>query len=57
MAQTLNKKLFMYFEAYKKWITQNPQLIADIESTVKCLSFFTAGELPIMLLHIFHLYL
>ncbi|XP_033216493.1 peroxisomal membrane protein PEX16 [Belonocnema kinseyi] len=44
MAQTLNKTLFMYFEAYKKWITQNPQQIGDIESTVKCLSFFTAGR-------------
>lgn len=34
----------MSIEAYKKWITQNPQLIGDIESVVRCLSFFSAGR-------------
>ncbi|XP_051169121.1 peroxisomal membrane protein PEX16 [Leptopilina boulardi] len=44
MSQALNKKIFMYIEAYREWITRNPQLVGDIESTIKCLSFFTAGR-------------
>ncbi|XP_020706267.2 peroxisomal membrane protein PEX16 [Athalia rosae] len=34
-----------YFEEYKNWVTSNPQLVGDIESTVKWLSYFTAGRI------------
>ncbi|XP_015121058.1 peroxisomal membrane protein PEX16 [Diachasma alloeum] len=33
-----------YLEAYKTWVTSKPQVISDIESTVRCLSYFTAGR-------------
>ncbi|XP_046432853.1 peroxisomal membrane protein PEX16 [Neodiprion fabricii] len=37
--------VLIYVEKYKKWVTSNPQLAGDIESTVKWLSYFTAGRI------------
>ncbi|XP_011504831.1 PREDICTED: peroxisomal membrane protein PEX16 [Ceratosolen solmsi marchali] len=44
MVHSLNIKAILseWFKLYKKWITDNPNLISDIESTLKYLSFFTA---------------
>ncbi|XP_008213201.1 peroxisomal membrane protein PEX16 [Nasonia vitripennis] len=37
--------LKQWCEQYKRWIAKNPNLVSDIESTVKYVSFFTAGRL------------
>lgn len=31
--------------SYKRWIVTNPQLLSDIEATVRCLSYFSFGHL------------
>lgn len=33
-----------YLDTYKEWVTSKPQVIADIEGAVRCLSYFTAGK-------------
>ncbi|XP_008552478.1 peroxisomal membrane protein PEX16 [Microplitis demolitor] len=33
-----------YLSIYKQWISTKPQVIGDIESTIRCLSYFTAGR-------------
>ncbi|XP_011298026.1 peroxisomal membrane protein PEX16 [Fopius arisanus] len=42
--QSLPASVRPYLEAYMQWITTKPQVISDIESTVRCLSYFTAGR-------------
>ncbi|XP_043268567.1 peroxisomal membrane protein PEX16 [Venturia canescens] len=42
---SVNSTLSPYLKTYKEWILNKPQLIADIESTVRCLSYFTAGRI------------
>ncbi|XP_020279388.1 peroxisomal membrane protein PEX16 [Pseudomyrmex gracilis] len=39
-----NSLLNNLLTSYKKWIVANPQLLSDIESTVKCLSYFGFGH-------------
>ncbi|KAL7301843.1 hypothetical protein TKK_0005450 [Trichogramma kaykai] len=34
----------LWFTNYKQWITKNPNLVSDIEGTIKYLSFFTVGR-------------
>ncbi|KAJ8683452.1 hypothetical protein QAD02_019244 [Eretmocerus hayati] len=34
-----------WYTTYKAWIAKNPSLVSDIESTIKYVSFFTAGRL------------
>ncbi|CAK9818100.1 Peroxisomal membrane protein PEX16 [Anthophora plagiata] len=31
-------------EPYRKWIIENPQLLSELENTVQCLPYFTAGQ-------------
>ncbi|XP_012286608.1 peroxisomal membrane protein PEX16 [Orussus abietinus] len=44
VAEAISCKMSKMFESYKKWIMENPQLIRDIESTVKWMSYFTIGR-------------
>ncbi|XP_053988942.1 peroxisomal membrane protein PEX16 [Hylaeus volcanicus] len=41
----VNSSVLKLIEPYKKWVIENPQLLADLEKTVQCLSYFTAGSL------------
>lgn len=41
---TVNSSVLKIIEPYRRWIIENPQLLADVESTVQCLSYFTAGQ-------------
>ncbi|XP_058802849.1 peroxisomal membrane protein PEX16 [Phymastichus coffea] len=47
MASPANMKLavLQLFERYKRWIANNPNLVTDIESAIKYVSFFSAGRL------------
>lgn len=40
---TVNSSVLKVIEPYRRWIIENPQLLADVENTVQCLSYFTAG--------------
>lgn len=40
----MNSSLSKVIEPYRKWITANPHLLSDIESTVRYLSYFTADH-------------
>ncbi|KAK2588126.1 hypothetical protein KPH14_004179 [Odynerus spinipes] len=41
---TINSGLSKLIASYKQWVLSNPQLLADMESTVRCFSYFTAGR-------------
>lgn len=45
MASCINSTLNNLLTSYKKWIVANPQLLTDIEATVRCLSYFSFGQL------------
>ncbi|XP_011692391.1 PREDICTED: peroxisomal membrane protein PEX16 [Wasmannia auropunctata] len=45
MASCVNSTLNNLLASYKKWIVANPQLLTDIEATVRCLSYFSFGQL------------
>lgn len=40
----MNSRLFSFITSYKQWVQSNPHLVADMESTVRCFSYFTAGR-------------
>ncbi|XP_047366534.1 peroxisomal membrane protein PEX16 [Vespa velutina] len=40
----INSGFFELITSYKHWVQSNPQLLADLESTVRCFSYFTAGR-------------
>ncbi|XP_034933815.1 transmembrane protease serine 9-like [Chelonus insularis] len=42
--QSVNLYMSGYLEKYKKWISQRPHVISDIENTIRTLSYFTAGR-------------
>ncbi|XP_076631108.1 peroxisomal biogenesis factor 16 [Colletes latitarsis] len=44
MLDKVNSSVLKLIEPYKKWVIANPQLLADLEKTVQCLSCFTAGS-------------
>ena len=46
MASPLRIKMtaIEWFNMYKRWISKNPNLLSDIESTLKYVSFFAAGK-------------
>lgn len=43
MAKNGVNSLLELLESYRKWITANPQLLADVETVVRYLSYFTVG--------------
>ncbi|CAL1676067.1 unnamed protein product [Lasius platythorax] len=45
MANCANFTLNNLLASYKKWIVANPHLLSDIEATVRCLSYFSFGQL------------
>ncbi|XP_043260962.1 peroxisomal membrane protein PEX16 [Colletes gigas] len=44
MFDKVNASVLKIIEPYKKWVIENPQLLADLEKTIQCLSCFTAGS-------------
>jgi len=44
MASCVNFTLNNLLKSYKNWIVANPQLLTDIEATVRCLSYFGFGQ-------------
>ena len=40
----VNSSVLKFIDPYRKWVIENPQLLADVEKTVQCLSYFTAGH-------------
>ncbi|XP_015430571.1 PREDICTED: peroxisomal membrane protein PEX16 isoform X2 [Dufourea novaeangliae] len=40
----LNTSVLKIIEPYRKWAIENPKLLTDLEETVQCLSYFTAGR-------------
>jgi hypothetical protein len=51
MVNPINIKptLSQWLKFYKKWITSNPNLISDIESILKHLSYFIPGKVNFQL--------
>lgn len=45
MANRVNSMLNNLLTSYKNWVVANPQLLTDIEATVRCLSYFSFGQL------------
>ncbi|KYN13782.1 Peroxisomal membrane protein PEX16 [Trachymyrmex cornetzi] len=45
MANRVNFTLNNLLTSYKNWVVANPQLLTDIEATVRCLSYFSFGQL------------
>lgn len=41
---TINLKLSSLIASYKQWVQSNPQLVSDMEHTVKLFSYFSAGR-------------
>nr|XP_033337449.1 peroxisomal membrane protein PEX16 isoform X1 [Megalopta genalis] len=41
----INSSILKVIEPYRKWVIENPKLLADLEETIQCLSYFTAGSL------------
>ncbi|XP_076652909.1 peroxisomal biogenesis factor 16 [Halictus rubicundus] len=40
----VNSSILKIIEPYRKWVIENPKLLADLEETIQCLSYFTAGR-------------
>lgn len=40
----LYEQVKQFYEAYKKFVSENPQTISDLETTAKWISYFVAGN-------------
>lgn len=40
----VHSSMLKLIEPYRKWIMENPQLLSELESTIQCLPYFTAGR-------------
>lgn len=46
LAAQIPANILEMYQKYKHWVSVNPQLVGDIETSVKWLSYILVGKLP-----------